>query len=231
MDHLEHLRIPLTDILTATDNFSEKYCIGFGGYAIVYKAELCHFDGIASEVNSKAKLPERHSTVAVKVIRPRKDEQGKEGFFAELETLSNSDHPNIVPLLGFCYEDGYMILVLEYAPNGSLDNIFDDSNYKINLTWAQRLQICLDIAHGLHYLHSITMGKQMIIHRDIKSANILLNENMVAKIADFGLCKLNHAYQHFSSLHSNRLAGTEMYMDPAYYKTGRLKKESDVYSF
>ncbi|GKD21317.1 kinase-like domain, phloem protein 2-like protein, partial [Tanacetum coccineum] len=102
----------------------------------------------------------------------------------------------------------------------------------INLTWMRRLKICLDIAHGLNYIHTNTdQVKQKIIHRDIKSANILLGDNWVAKIADFGLSKVHPADQEASTLNMSTIAGTNMYLDPEYQKFGRLNKKSDIYSF
>ncbi|KAJ0511657.1 putative protein kinase RLK-Pelle-CrRLK1L-1 family [Helianthus annuus] len=179
---------------------------------MVYKAELDHFDGC----------------VAIKRLHNRVDTQGEQGFVSEIETLSNCKHPNIVSLLGFCDEGRELILVYEYVAKGSLDDYLGNMDGMNNLVWAQRLQICLDIAHGLNYLHSHT---PMIIHRDIKSANILLDDNWVAKIADFGLSKLQRATQQGTTLITNNLAGTEVYLDPEYKNTGRLKKESDIYSF
>ncbi|KAM0028485.1 putative protein kinase RLK-Pelle-LRR-I-1 family [Helianthus debilis subsp. tardiflorus] len=216
LKHLKHLKIPLNDILKATEDFSKQYLIGSGGYSKVYKAKLGHFDGIA--VGGK-----RESIVAIKRINSREDEQGAEGFIAELQTLSNCKHPNIVSLLGFCHEDDEMILVLEYTSNGSLDDILRNSDKMTDLTWAQRIQICLDIARGLFYLHTSLKDKQTI-HWDIKSANILLNDSWVAKIADFGLRILNHAYQQSSNMETNLIAGTKVYLDPEYVKTGRIKK-------
>ncbi|XP_076938468.1 receptor-like protein kinase ANXUR2 [Bidens hawaiensis] len=201
---------------------------------MVYKAELEHFDGINSlvvEGKVKGELCKKCSTVAIKRIFSREDEQGRQGFFAEIEMLSNCKHPNIVSLLGFCDEGPEMLLVYEYASNGSLDDYLGNIDNMTYLTWAQRVQICLDIAHGLNYLHRSTARKQSIIHRDIKSANILLDDNWVAKIADFGLSKLHPACQQGSTLITYNIAGTDVYLDPEYLKTGKLKTKSDIYSF
>lgn len=99
------------------------------------------------------------------------------------------------------------------------------------LTWVQRLRISLNIAHGLDYLHTNTTDKKKIIHRDIKSVNILLGKYWEAKIADFGLSKFYPANQLGSTIFTNNIAGTEVYLDPEYAKTGKLKKKSDIYSF
>ncbi|XP_071729374.1 uncharacterized protein [Rutidosis leptorrhynchoides] len=145
--------------------------------------------------------------------------------------LSNCKHPNVVSLVGYCDEDPEMILIYEYASKGSLESYLGNLDNLTNLTWGQRIQICLDIAHGLSYLHSKTEEKEMIIHRDMKSANVLLDSSWGAKIADFGLSKLRDANQQGSTLVTGHIAGTDLYLDPEYNKTGRLKKASDIYSF
>ncbi|GJW60518.1 kinase-like domain, phloem protein 2-like protein, partial [Tanacetum coccineum] len=127
--------------------------------------------------------------------------------------------------------DEYCILVYEFLVNGSLDEYLGSTEKKINLTWNQRIQICLDIADGLRYLHTNMEGKPRIIHRDIKSANVLLDENWNAKIADFGLSKFHPANQPASTIQTNIVTGTEVYLDPEYSTTGKYKKESDIYSF
>ncbi|XP_071700553.1 uncharacterized protein [Rutidosis leptorrhynchoides] len=122
-----------------------------------------------------------------------------------------------------------LILVYELVSNGSLDDYFGNTDKITNFSWSQRLQISLDIAHGLNYLHTSTKDKPTIIHRDIKSANILLDDEWVAKIGDFGLSKLHQGNQ--STLVTQHIAGTDLYLDPEYLNTGKLKKKSDIYSF
>ncbi|GJW57132.1 kinase-like domain, phloem protein 2-like protein [Tanacetum coccineum] len=232
--NLDRLRISPSAIRLATDNFSETYRIGKGGYGTVYRAELHHFDGSQSSTTEGMvgdDFPKRKSTVAIKRISNRVDKQGEQGFLAEIEMLSNCKHQNVVSLLGFCDEGDEMILVYEHISNGSLDAYLGDHDKLINLTWAQRMQICLDIAHGLNYIHTSTKDKKMIIHRDIKSANILLDDNWVAKIGDFGLSKLNNTNQQSRTLVTSTIAGTEVYLDPEYASTGKLNKKSDIYSF
>ncbi|CAI9260025.1 unnamed protein product [Lactuca saligna] len=226
---LEHLKIGFHDIELATENFSQTHCIGSGAYGKVYKAELKHVDGQnSSKIEGKnvCDLPKIHSTVAIKCIFKREDAQDEKGFCAEIKILTSCKHPNIVSLLGFCDEKSQMILVYEYVSRGSLDDYLRGIHNMINLKWIQRLQMCLDIAEGLNYLHN----QQSIIHRDIKSDNILLDDNWVAKIADFGLSKLGPISEQVSYLETN-VAGTNVYLDPEYEKTHRLKKASDIYSF
>ncbi|GKC51523.1 kinase-like domain, phloem protein 2-like protein, partial [Tanacetum coccineum] len=231
--NLEHLKIGLNDIIKATKNFDDAYIIGSGGFGKVYKADLEHFDRISYssiEGVDKCDLPRKRSTVAIKRINNQKGEQG---FIAEIATLTSCKHENIISLLGFCYEGtGAMILVYEHASKGSLENYLGSSDKMDNLTWVRRLNIRIDTAHGLNYMQNNTdHGKQKMIHRDIKSDNILLGHNWKAKIADFGLSKFHPADQDTSTFIASTIAGTYMYLDPEYEKSGKLNKKSDIYSF
>ncbi|KAL8259762.1 hypothetical protein R6Q59_027715 [Mikania micrantha] len=225
---LEHLRIGFDAIKKATENFNKKYWIGSGGYGEVYKAELEHFDSSVMKDEKESQLPKKRSTVAIKYIR---EDKGEQGFIAEIETLGTCKHPNIVSLLGFCHEPPHMILVYELLSNGSLDDYLGTQGKMTNLTWVQRIKVCIDIARGLNYIHTAMENKQKIIHRDIKSGNILLDDKWEAKIADFGLSKLHPLDHMASTINTTNIAGTQVYWDPEYERTGKLKKESDVYSF
>ncbi|PWA57209.1 serine-threonine/tyrosine-protein kinase catalytic domain-containing protein [Artemisia annua] len=206
----QHLRLSLKEVELATKNFSEP--IGKGGYGMVYKGEL--------------PISGRPTTVAVKRLNETSG-QGLKEFLTEIQLLSDQNHKNVVSLLGYCDEGKEKSLIYEYAANGSLD--VHIKNRDTSLNWRKRLEICLDAARGLNHLHSNSKNKQTIIHRDIKSANILLDQNWVAKIADLGLSKLNFESSEGSSIVSNA-CGTPGYCDPGYYN-GILKKECDVYSF
>ncbi|XP_071687742.1 receptor like protein kinase S.2-like [Rutidosis leptorrhynchoides] len=175
--------------------------------------------------------PKKHHTVAIKHILKDENGLGRQGFFLEIEMLRRCNHPNIVSLIGYCDEDSELILVYEFVPNGSLDDYLEGKKKETYLNWVQRIKICLDIAHGLDYLHTKMSDEKRIIHRDIKSANILLGTNWEAKIADFGLSKFYRANQLASTIVTDRIAGTGVYLDPEYSKTGKLKKQSDIYSF
>ncbi|KAJ0716727.1 putative protein kinase RLK-Pelle-CrRLK1L-1 family [Helianthus annuus] len=120
-----------------------------------------------------------------------------------------------------------MILVYEYASRGSLDRYLTDAS---TLTWIRRLKICVGAARGLHFLHDPEETQQRVLHRDIKSANILIDENWTAKVSDFGLSKVGPANQVHTYLVSHGV-GTPGYCDPLYMEMGFLSKESDVYSF
>nr|XP_043627317.1 probable serine/threonine-protein kinase PBL28 [Erigeron canadensis] len=232
VENLKHMEIQLDDIRVATNNFSEAYCIGSGAYGKVYKGELYLSDRVSSlalETMNVDKLP-RKSTVATKcnILRV---ELGNKGFLAQLELLSRCENPNVLRLFGFCVDGPVRILVYEYASNGSLDNYLNSTDKMINLTWDQRLKMCLGIAYGLNYLHKAEGDKRITIHGDIKSDNILLDENLEVKIADFGL-SLFHPINHSeSTIHMKNFAGTNVYADPEYLKTGKLKIESNIYSF
>nr|GEV59335.1 protein kinase-like domain, phloem protein 2-like protein [Tanacetum cinerariifolium] len=209
----KHLEIQLEDIISATNNFDESKVIGRGGFGKVYAGELSHSQS------------EEKSLVAIKRL-DRKYGQGDPEFFKEIRMLSCYRHENLISLLGFCCQGGEMILIYEYASGGSLDRLLSSAA----LTWTQRLRICLDAAKGLSFLHDPNGTQQRVLHRDIKSANILLDHKMTAKVADFGLSKMSSANPQYSLLITG-VVGTPGYCDPLYMETYQLTKESDVYSF
>ncbi|KAL8259231.1 hypothetical protein R6Q59_027184 [Mikania micrantha] len=206
----QHLKLKLKDIQEATENF--KTCIGNGGFD---KGELI--------MNGK------HSTVAAKKLWGRYGHGIKE-FLNEIDLLTGQQHPNVISLLGYCDEDEEKIIVYEYAERGSLDRYIRRCDSSSPLTWLKRLEICADAARGLDHLHRHAGKHQAIIHRDIKSANILLDENWIAKISDLGLSKLSLVGLDRSGVISNP-CGTPGYWEPEYVNSGILKKESDIYSF
>ncbi|XP_076948910.1 putative serine/threonine-protein kinase PBL22 isoform X2 [Bidens hawaiensis] len=141
--------------------------------------------------------------------------------------LSKYKHENLVSLVHFCIEGDDMILVYEYASRGSLDRYLIDAS---TLSWIQRLKICVGAARGLRTLHDPKGTQQRVLHRDVKSATILLDEKWTAKVSDFGLSKVGPANQVHTYLVSHGV-GTPGYCDPLYMELGFLSKESDVYSF
>nr|GEX20518.1 dual specificity protein kinase zak2-like [Tanacetum cinerariifolium] len=196
--------------MSSTNDFGDKP-IGKGGFGKVYKGRVS--------------LAEGHSMVAFKRL-DRLYGQGDTEFWKEVMMLSDYKHENLISLQYFCNDNAERILVYEYASRGSLDRYLGDAS----LTWIKRLKICLGAARGVYYLHNPMKPFHSVIHRDIKSSNILLEESWTAKVSDFGLSKIGPANDPHSYLVSN-VVGTHGYCDPVYMETGVLSKESDVYSF
>ncbi|KAK9061187.1 hypothetical protein SSX86_018367 [Deinandra increscens subsp. villosa] len=218
IQELDHLKIPLEHIKLATNNFSDDNLIGKGGFGRVYKTQH-PFSATATSSEKPA------TTVAVKRL-DIKGGQGQHEFLMEIVMLSSYKHDNLVSLVGFCDENDEKIIVYEHEVRGSLDKYLATSD----LTWVQRLHICLGAARGLNYLHNDVGEGHRVLHCDIKSSNILLDENWEAKISDFGLSKIGPTNQEFTFLVTNA-CGTQGYVDPLYATTDVLTKESDVYSF
>lgn len=210
LSRLQSLHLNLSQVSKATRNFSETLQIGEGGFGTVYKAHLD--DGLV---------------VAVKRAKREHFESLRTEFSSEVELLAKIDHRNLVKLLGYIDKGNERILITEFVANGTLREHLDGLRGKI-LDFNQRLEIAIDVAHGLTYLH--LYAEKQIIHRDVKSSNILLTESMRAKVADFGFAKLgpvNNDHTHIST----KVKGTVGYLDPEYMKTYHLTPKSDVYSF
>nr|GEU54512.1 protein kinase-like domain, phloem protein 2-like protein [Tanacetum cinerariifolium] len=183
------LKIQLKEIKLATDNFDENKVIGHGGFGKVYKGESCHSNS------------EKKSLVALKRL-DHKHGQGDPQFWKEIMMLSRYRHENLISLLGYCIEDPEMILIYEHASRGSLERYLKDDN----LTWTERIKICLDAAKGLSFLHDPNERQQRVLHCDINSANILL-DNLNAKVSDFGLSKMGSAGPQYSVIITMVLKG------------------------
>nr|XP_024392136.1 probable receptor-like protein kinase At1g49730 isoform X1 [Physcomitrium patens] len=198
----------LVEIQGATDNFST--IIGRGGFGTVYKARF--HDGLVAAVKRMNKGTS----------------QGEQEFCKEMELLGRLHHRHLVSLRGYCAERHERLLVYEYCENGSLKEHIH-GQVKPVLTWQRRLQIALDVATGLEYLHSYC--EPPLCHRDIKSSNILLNETFTAKVADFGLARGGRNGAAKFEPVTTEVRGTPGYMDPEYELTQKLAEKSDVYSF
>ncbi|KAF3667724.1 Receptor-like protein kinase HERK 1 [Capsicum annuum] len=192
-------RIPFVALQEATNNFNDSLVIGKGGFGKVYRGVLS--DG---------------TKVALKRCKPE-SQQGLAAFDTEIEILSQFHHPYLVSLIGYCEERDEMCMVYEYLENSTLRSHLNGSNIP-RMSWEQRLEICIGAATGLHYLHT-----NSVIHCDVKSTNILLDENFVAKITVFGLSKTIHSLAEWAR--KWQLKGQlERIIDP--YLLGKIRPDS-----
>ncbi|XP_031285235.1 probable LRR receptor-like serine/threonine-protein kinase At1g56140 [Pistacia vera] len=196
------------ELKTATEDFSSANKLGQGGYGPVYKETLS--DG---------------RVIAVKQLSIASD-HGNNQFATEIATISVVQHRNLVKLHGCCYEGEQRMLVYEYLENGSLDKALFARKESLVLDWSTRYDICLGVARGLAYLHE--ESRLRIIHRDVKTSNILLDGNLIPKISDFGLAKLFEDEKTHISTH---VAGTFGYLAPEYVIRGHLTEKIDVFAF
>lgn len=206
--------IPVDELKEITESFGTKALIGEGSYGRVYYGLLKSGQAAAIKKLDASKQPDQE-------------------FLAQVSMVSRLKNENFVELLGYCLDGGLRALAYEYASNGSLHDILHGRKGVKGaqpgplLSWAQRVKIAVGAAKGLEYLHE--KAKPHIIHRDIKSSNVLLFDDDVAKVADFDLS--NQAPDNAARLHSTRVLGTFGYHAPEYAMTGQLSSKSDVYSF
>ncbi|KAM3390169.1 hypothetical protein ACQJBY_012006 [Aegilops geniculata] len=208
----ENIELPFVsfrDIVTATNDFSKENMLGQGGFGKVYKGML-----------------EDDTEVAIKRLS-KSSGQGVEEFRNEVVLIAKLQHRNLVRLLGYCIHGDERLLIYEYLTNKSLDIFIFDGASKYVLDWPTRSQIIKGVARGLLYLHQDS--RLTIIHRDLKSSNILLDVDMSPKISDFGMARIFGRNQ--QEANTNRVVGTYGYMSPEYAMDGAFSVKSDTYSF
>ncbi|GKB85259.1 protein kinase-like domain, concanavalin A-like lectin/glucanase domain protein, partial [Tanacetum coccineum] len=206
-----HLQIPLEEILKATNNFSEKNIIGKGGFGNVYKGQLLRSGDL---INISARRLDHNQ------------EQGDMEFWTEISILSSLKHPNIVYLIGFCDDQGEKIIINRHEVKGSLGMYISDPA----LTWVQRLRICNGAAKAISYLHYEEGRSYSIIHRNINSSTILLDDNFEAKLSGFEF-SIKDSMDRTECYIPSEVVGTQGYMDPESLKHGDVTQKSDIYSF
>jgi len=202
-------RFPYKDLFHATDGFKNKNLLGLGGFGKVYKGVL----------------PTSKLEVAVKRVS-HESKQGMKEFIAEIVSIGRLRHRNLVQLLGYCRRKGELLLVYDYMSNGSLDKYLHCEEDKPTLNWAQRFQIIKGVASGLLYLHE--RWEKVVIHRDIKASNVLLDSEMNGRLGDFGLARL---YDHGTNPQTTHVVGTMGYIAPELARTGKATPLTDVYAF
>uniref|UniRef100_A0A2P2L662 non-specific serine/threonine protein kinase n=1 Tax=Rhizophora mucronata TaxID=61149 RepID=A0A2P2L662_RHIMU len=201
-------RFKYKDLYMATKGFRDKELLGTGGFGRVYR-------GI---------LPTSKVEIAVKRVS-HESRQGMREFVAEIVSIGRLRHRNLVTLLGYCRRRGELLLVYDYMPNGSLDKYLYDQP-KVTLNWSQRFRVIKGVASGLFYLHE--EWEQVVIHRDVKASNVLLDGELNGRLGDFGLARL---YDHGKDPQTTHVVGTLGYLAPEHARTGKANASTDVYSF
>jgi hypothetical protein len=201
-------RFKFKDLYIATKGFREKELLGAGGFGRVYR-------GI---------IPTSKIEIAVKKVS-HESRQGMKEFVAEIVSIGRLRHRNLVPLLGYCRRKGELLLVYDCMPNGSLDKYLFDQP-KVTLSWSQRFRVIKGVASGLFYLHE--EWEQVVIHRDVKASNVLLDGELNAKLGDFGLARL---YDHGTAPQTTHVAGTLGYLAPEHNRSGKATTGTDVFAF
>lgn len=200
------------DLYQATKGFSDTNLLGAGGFGSVYKGVL--------------RKPDMDTEVAVKRVS-HQSRQGMKEFIAEVASMRRLHHRNLVQLLGYCRRKGELLLVYDHMPNGSLDKyLHDPMPGKGMLEWAQRFHIIRGVASGLSYLHED--WEQIVIHRDVKASNVLLDGEMNGRLGDFGLARL---HDHGSDAQTTHVVGTMGYLAPELGHTGKATPSTDVFAF
>ncbi|CDY55369.1 BnaA02g36540D [Brassica napus] len=201
-------RLKYKDLYHATKGFKEKDLLGSGGFGSVYRGVM----------------PKTNKEIAVKRVS-NKSRQGLKEFVSEVVSIGRMSHRNLVPLMGYCRRRDELLLVYDYMPNGSLDKYLYN-NPEVTLDWKQRVKVIKGVASALFYLHE--EWEQVVIHRDVKASNVLLDANHNARLGDFGLARL---CSHGSDPQTTRVAGTWGYLSPDHVRTGRATTATDIFAF
>jgi serine/threonine protein kinase len=201
-------RFAYKDLFHATNGFNDRNLLGVGGFGRVYKGTL----------------PSSNLEVAVKKVS-HGSKQGVREFVAEVVSIGHLRHRNLVQLLGYCRRKGELLLVYDYMANGSLDKYLHDPS-KPALSWPQRYWVIRCVASSLLYLHED--WEQVVIHRDVKASNVLLDHEMNGRLGDFGLARL---YDHGATPETTRVVGTMGYLAPELVRDGRATPSTDVFAF
>ncbi|KAA8518931.1 hypothetical protein F0562_016295 [Nyssa sinensis] len=201
-------RFKYKDLYIATKGFRDRELLGTGGFGSVYRGVL----------------PISKIEIAVKRVS-HESRQGMREFVAEIVSIGRLRHRNLVQLLGYCRRKGELLLVYDYMPNGSLDKfLYDQPMFTLN--WDQRFQVIKGVASGLLYLHE--EWEQVVVHRDVKASNVLLDGELNGRLGDFGLARL---YDHGTDPQTTRVGGTLGYLAPEHMRTGKATTSTDVYAF
>ncbi|PRQ43212.1 putative protein kinase RLK-Pelle-L-LEC family [Rosa chinensis] len=201
-------RFKYKELYIATKGFREKELLGTGGFGKVYRGLL----------------PSSEVEIAVKRVS-HESRQGMKEFVAEIVSIGRLRHRNLVQLLGYCRRKGELLLVYDYMPNGSLDKYLYDQP-EVTLNWSQRFKVIKGVASGLFYLHE--EWEQVVIHRDVKASNVLVDGELNGKLGDFGLARL---YDHGTDPQTTHIVGTLGYLAPEHTRTGWATTSTDVFAF
>ncbi|GKE38881.1 kinase-like domain-containing protein, partial [Tanacetum coccineum] len=212
-DDFAHLKIPLETILEATNNFAEEYFQGESDFGNNYKGQLL-WSGELIDITAE---------------RWNKEwDEKQQQFWMEISMLSTLKHKNLVSFVGFCDDNDEKIIIISYEIRGCLDGYLSDT---IMLTWVRRLEISVGLAHALSYIHYDEHRDFSVIHRNIDSLTVLLNDSLEPKLCEFRLSMKIKASQKHDSFHVDKVWDMKGYTDPTYTKTKIVSHKSDMYSF
>ncbi|GKD80445.1 kinase-like domain, phloem protein 2-like protein [Tanacetum coccineum] len=213
-DDLAHLKIPLENILSATNNFADENVIETANFGNIYKGQFLWCGRKLINISARRIKTER--------------KQAEQEFWMEISMLSSLKHKNLVSLVGFCDENDVKVIINMNETRGWLDSYLSDP---MSLTWVRRLEICVGLAHALSYIHHDETRDFSVIHRSIRSGTIQLNDEWEPKLSNFECSMKIEASQRHHSFHTDTLEYTDGYADPTYLETKNVNHKSDIYSY